>query len=69
MVDEKNAVYHRQRILCSTNYSVSHRNLASRNPPLKTNHRQNVYFRLPDVVTIDLNISLGSRHPLEKNPG
>jgi hypothetical protein len=46
---------------------MSHRNLASRNPPLKTDHQQNVYFSLPDVVTIGLNRSLESLHPLRKN--
>jgi hypothetical protein len=48
-------------------YRVSHRSVASRNLPLKIDHHQNVYFSLHNVVTIDLNTLLGSRHPLEKN--
>jgi hypothetical protein len=36
---------------------------------LKTDQHQNVYFRLPDVVTIGLNILLEPPHPLEKNLG
>jgi hypothetical protein len=52
-----------------TIYRVFHRNVASRNRPLKTDHHQNVYFRLPDVVTTGLNTSLGPPHPLKKNLG
>jgi hypothetical protein len=46
---------------------VSHRNVASRNPPLKTDPYQKIYFRLPEVVTTGLNISLEFRHPPDKN--
>jgi hypothetical protein len=49
-----------------TNYRMFHRNLASRNPPLKTDHHQNVHFRLPSVVTIGLNTWLEPSRPLEK---
>jgi hypothetical protein len=41
--------------------------VASRKPPLKTDHHQTVYFAVPDIVTISLNTSLEPRRPLEKN--
>jgi hypothetical protein len=50
------------------NYRVPPK-IASRNLPLKTDHRQDVYFRLRDVVTIGLNILLGPPHPLENDLG
>jgi hypothetical protein len=46
---------------------VSHRHFASRNPQLKADYHQNIYFRVPDVVTIDLNTSLEHPHSLEEN--
>jgi hypothetical protein len=46
---------------------VCDRSVASRNLPFKTDHDRNIDFSLPDVVTIDLNTSFDSRHPLEKN--
>jgi hypothetical protein len=53
----------------TSKYTVSHASGASRNLPLKTDHHQSVYFRLPDVVTIGVSTSLEPRHPLEKNLG
>jgi hypothetical protein len=41
------------------NDKAFHRGVASRNLRLKPDQHQVVYFRLPDVVTISLNISLG----------
>jgi hypothetical protein len=48
-------------------YQVLHRSATSRNLQLETDHHQDVYLRLPEVITIGLNIGLEPRHPLEKN--
>jgi hypothetical protein len=46
---------------------VSEASAASRNLPLKTDHRENVCVKLPEIVTIGLNILLEPGHPLQEN--
>jgi hypothetical protein len=50
-------------------YRVFLRILPSLNPPLETDHHQNVYFESPDIVSIGLNTLLKPHHPLEKKRG